>query len=70
MLKEAVAVFSEMGHKTSKDAPLGIYKTDLEKALVKASKEYYAGKARLWLAEETCPEFLIKVSLYIDSCHR
>ena len=60
LLKKAIDVYVELGTKVSKENHIGLYKADLSVPLVTATKEYYKGKAALWLAQDSCPDYLIK----------
>ena len=67
LLKNAVQVFIELGFKTTRDhsggAALQLYKTDLQQLLIEQTREFYAGKAKLWLAQDSCPDYMLKAEV-------
>ena len=67
LLKNAVQVFIELGFKTTRDhsggAALQLYKADLQQLLIEQTREFYAGKAKLWLAQDSCPDYMLKAEV-------
>ena len=58
LLRSAILVYVEQGNKL-KNVGLQIYK-DFNDALIKETKQYYKQKSRLWLDQQTCPEYLLQ----------
>lgn len=59
LLKEAIAVFVELGQKLTK-VDLTLYKEDFEDAFITATREFYEVKSRAWLDQDSCPDYMEK----------
>jgi hypothetical protein len=61
-------VFIELGFKITRDhgtnASLQLYKNDLQVMLVDQTREFYAGKAKLWLSQDSCPDYMLKAEVH------
>uniref|UniRef100_A0A6A7G4K3 Cullin-1-like isoform 1 n=1 Tax=Hirondellea gigas TaxID=1518452 RepID=A0A6A7G4K3_9CRUS len=72
LLRNIIQIFVEMGM-----GKLTIYSQDFEQRFLSETLEYYSRKAAIWLASDTCPEYLRKaeraiqseISLLTDSLH-
>lgn len=65
MLREAIAVFVELGQKIS-DVDLELYKEDFESEFVKTTREYYKVKSRTWMDEDSCPDYMVKAEACVE----
>jgi cullin 1 len=43
---------------------LSAYEKDFEAFLLKATSEFYSRKAAVWIQEDSCPEYMLKVRKY------
>jgi cullin 1 len=58
-LKRVVSIIIELGESVNPQAHLDLYKASLEKALVMSSESHFRHCSACWIAECSCPEFLI-----------
>ena len=56
-------VFIEMGFKVNREAGIALYKKDLQDLLVEHTRDFYRGKAKLWLAQDACPDYMRKAEV-------
>ncbi|KAF7027241.1 hypothetical protein CFC21_039302 [Triticum aestivum] len=56
LLKDVVGIYLEIGQ-----GSVGLYELDFEKAFCKGTKDYYSKKAQIWMSEDSCPEYMLKV---------
>lgn len=61
LLKSAVGVFIEMGFKIFKENCIATYKEEFQTSLIAETREFYKGKAKSWLSQDSCPDYMIKV---------
>jgi cullin 1 len=47
------------------------YEVDFEAFLLKDTTEYYSVKAQSWILEDSCPDYMIKVTLVdkVTACY-
>ena len=62
LIKNVIAIFVEMGLGT-----MSAYETDFEKDLLSHTAAFYGRKATQWIAEDSCPAYLIKAEECIVS---
>eukprot|EP00455_Lapot_gusevi_P043272 TRINITY_DN5238_c0_g1_i4.p1 TRINITY_DN5238_c0_g1~~TRINITY_DN5238_c0_g1_i4.p1 ORF type:complete len:690 (-),score=273.95 TRINITY_DN5238_c0_g1_i4:174-2243(-) len=65
LLQKAVRVFIEMGFKQSADNGIALYKNDFERLLIEQTTDHYRSKARIWLAQDSCPDYMTKAEACI-----
>lgn len=58
LLKNVLDIFVDIG--------IDIYEDDFEAPMLKDTAEYYSRKASNWIAEDSCPHYMIKVSLFLN----
>lgn len=56
LLKDVLGIFVEMGG----NSDLSCYEADLEEALLKETATFYSRKAAVWIASDSCPEYMLK----------
>lgn len=57
LLKKVVDVFVDIGNGTDEN-----YEYDFEEPMLKDTASYYSRKGLMWIVEESCPDYMIKVS--------
>ncbi len=57
-------VFIEMGFKVNRESGIALYKKDLQELLVEHTRDFYRGKAKLWLAQDACPDYMRKAEVW------
>jgi len=62
LIKNVTSIFVEMGLGT-----MDAYQTDFEADLLEHTSSFYARKATQWIAEDSCPAYLIKAEEYLNS---
>lgn len=58
-LKKVVSILIELGESVFQQDHLNLYKASLEKALVASSETHFKHCSAMWIAECSCPEYLI-----------
>ncbi len=61
-------VFIEMGFKVNRESGIALYKKDLQELLVEHTRDFYRGKAKLWLAQDACPDYMRKAEVCVWFC--
>lgn len=64
LLASAVKVFVDLSFKL--DSKIVMYETDFQKYLLSSSRDYYKSKSRLWMDEDSCPEYLKKAETALE----
>lgn len=57
LLKNVLDIFVEIGLGT-----MECYENDFEDFLLKDTADYYSIKAQSWILEDSCPDYMLKVS--------
>jgi len=57
LLSQSVQVFVEMGYH-HQEMKLKLYEQDLQKPLIEHAAEYYKRKSRIWMDNESCPNYM------------
>jgi hypothetical protein len=65
-LKNVLDIFVEIGL-----GQMDCYEVDFEAFLLKDTTEYYSVKAQSWILEDSCPDYMIKVTLVdkVTACY-
>ncbi len=53
-----------MGFKVNRESGIALYKKDLQELLVEHTRDFYRGKAKLWLAQDACPDYMRKAEVW------
>ena len=59
LVKNVLDIYIELG---GSDSVSGPYKNDFEDAFCQGTIDYYSRKAQTWILEDTCPEYMLKVT--------
>ena len=59
LLKNVLDIFVEIGM-----GQMDQYENDFEAAMLKATAAYYSQKASNWILEDSCPDYMLKVSFF------
>jgi len=65
LLRESVEVFVEMGYNFA-DKKLKVYQSDLEKFIVEHAGDYYKRQSRIWMDQDSCPNYLEKAEKMLN----
>lgn len=60
LLKNVIDVFVEIGM-----GQMDFYEQDFEAWMLKDSGAYYSRKASKWILEDSCPDYMLKVSFQL-----
>lgn len=60
LLKNVLDIFVEIGM-----SQMDYYENDFEEAMLKDTAAYYSRKASNWILEDSCPDYMLKVHIYI-----
>lgn len=60
LLKNVVDLYIEMGKGKGR---MDYYVNDFEEAMLRDSACHYSRKASSWIAEDSCPEYMLKVQM-------
>lgn len=60
LLKNVLDIFVEIGM-----GQMDYYENDFEAAMLKDTASYYSRKASNWILEDSCPDYMLKVTIYI-----
>jgi cullin 1 len=66
LLQEAVSVFVQLGYNYA-DKKLQVYKQYLEQPICQHALQYYQRMARIWLDQDSCPNYLEKAEAMLQS---
>jgi len=58
LLKNVLDIFVEIGM-----GQMDYYENDFEAAMLKDTAAYYSRKASNWILEDSCPDYMLKVTL-------
>lgn len=59
LLKNILDIFVEIGL-----GNMDCYENDFEEYLLKETAAYYSRKASIWILEDSCPDYMLKVTVY------
>lgn len=64
LVKNVLDIYIELGHDPARNqsAPDPPYEKDFEDAFRQGTIDYYSKKAQTWIVEDTCPEYMLKVT--------
>lgn len=65
LLKNVLDIFVEIGM-----GQMDHYENDFEAAMLKDTAAYYSRKASNWILEDSCPDYMLKVSFICFYGHR
>jgi hypothetical protein len=57
LVKDVLDIYVDIGR-----GSFSVYELDFEKAFCKGTADYYSKKAQTWMLEDSCPEYMFKVS--------
>lgn len=60
LLRNVIDCFVEIGM-----GQMECYKNDFEDKMLKDSAAYYSRKALKWIVEDSCPDYMLKVNLFV-----
>lgn len=61
LLKNVLDIFVDIGMNN-----MEFYENDFEESMLKDTAEYYSRKASNWIVEDSCPDYMFKVSLFLN----
>ena len=56
-MKDVLDIYVEIGR-----GSFVLYELDFEQAFCKSIADYYSKKAQTWMVEDSCPDYMFKVS--------
>lgn len=62
LVKNVLDVYIELGQDPATDSGLKLYSQDFQDAFQQGTIDYYSKKAQTWIVEDTCPEYMLKVT--------
>jgi hypothetical protein len=57
LVKDVLDIYLEIGR-----GSMAVYEQDFEEAFCKGTADYYSKKAQTWMLEDSCAEYMFKVS--------
>lgn len=61
LLKNVLDIFVEIGM-----GQMDRYENDFEAAMLKDTAAYYSRKASNWILEDSCPDYMLKVTVHLQ----